>query len=128
MVLLQVGIERKTRDADYIYTLICNFCIKISEVFTSTTIVANSLRLFAFEAGNQVMSSNKNKLFKVERTEEEIKEAKKNKFAGAFVMNTAHTSPTGFKLLGMLNKYIHEHGIDFDITSEYSYGYSLKWL
>ena len=24
--------------------------------------------------------------------------------------------------------FIHEHGIDFDITSEYSYGYSLKWL
>ena len=63
------------------------------------------------------MSSNKNKLFKIERTEEEIKEAKKNKFAGAFVMNTAHATSTGFKLLGMLNKYIHDHAIDFDITS-----------
>lgn len=116
-VLLQAGIERKTMDASYIYTLLSNFCIKTSEIFTSTTIVANSLRVFAYENGHQLMSSNKNKLFKVEKTEEEIKEAKKNKFAGAFVMNTAHTTSTGFKLLGLLNKYIHDNGIDFDITS-----------
>jgi hypothetical protein len=68
------------------------------------------------------MGSNKNKLFKVEKTEEQIREEKKDKFAGAFVMNPGHCSPTGFMLLGALNKYIHDHVIDEDISSELNHG------
>lgn len=124
-VLLQVGIERKTRDADYIYTIMSLNCLKPSEVFTSTTVVANALRLFVFTEKNQVLGSNKNKLYKVKKTPEQIAEEKKNKFAGAFVMNPAHCSPTGFVLLGMLNKFIHDNVIDFDITSEYPTGMNI---
>ena len=74
------------------------------------------------------MGSNKNKLFKVPKTEEQIKEEKKDKFAGAFVMNPAHCTSTGFMLLGVLNDYIHNFVIDFDIGSESNlyYGGSLK--
>jgi hypothetical protein len=96
--------------------------LKPSEVFTSTTVVGNDLRLFADIESNMVLGSNKNKLFKVPKTEEQIKEEKKDKFAGAFVMNPAHCSPTGFILLGALNKYIHDHAIDFDISSESNHG------
>ena len=118
MVLLQVGIERKVRDAQYIYTVLSTNCLKTSEVFTSTTVVANSLRLFAFIEKQQVLGSNKNKLFKEKKTPEQLAEEKKDKFAGAFVMNPAHCSSTGFYLLGVLNKFIHDHVIDFDISSE----------
>lgn len=121
-VLLQAGIERKTHDADAIYATIYIDCVRVSEIFTSTVVVGNSLRLFAFIEKNNVMGSNKNKLYKVAKTPEQIKEEKKNKFAGAFVMNPAHCSPTGFILLGQLNKYIHDHVIDEDITSEYPSG------
>ena len=121
-VLLQVGIERKVHDASYIYTMLSTNGLKTSEVFTSTTVVGNSLRLFALTEKKKVLGSNKNKLFKVQKTEEQIKEEKKNKFAGAFVMNPAHCTPTGFMLLGVLNKYIHDHAIDFDITSELKIG------
>jgi hypothetical protein len=121
-VLLQVGIERKTHDANYIYTVMTTSSLKTSEVFTSTTVVGNDLRLFADIEFDIVMGSNKNKLFKVEKTEEQIREEKKDKFAGAFVMNPGHCSPTGFMLLGALNKYIHDHVIDEDISSELNHG------
>lgn len=117
-VLLQAGIERKTKDAQYIYTLLSTNCLKPSEVFTSTTVVANSLRLFAAIEGHEVMGQNKNKLFKVQKTAEQIKQEKKDKFAGAFVMHPKHATSTGYMLLGVLNRYIHDHAIDFDITSE----------
>jgi hypothetical protein len=121
-VLLQVGIDRKTRDADYVYLIMNTSCLKPSEIFTSTTVVANDLRLFADMEEGSVMGSNKNKLYKVAKTEEQIKEEKKDKFAGAFVMNPAHCSSTGFILLGTLNRYIHDHAIDEDIGSEYPSG------
>lgn len=121
-VLLQVGIERKTKDAQYIYTMIRSNCLKSSEVFTSTTVVGNSLRLFAIVEGREMMGQNKNKLFRVKKTEEQIKQEKKDKFAGAFVMHPKHATSTGHMLLGVLNRYIHDHGIDFDITSEYPTG------
>ena len=121
MVLLQVGIERKTRDMDSIYTTIYLDCVRPSEVFTSTVVIANSLRYFALYEQGHAMGSNSNKLFKVQKTKEQQEEDKKDKFAGAFVMNPAHCTSTGFKLLGQLNKYIHDHSVDMDITSESRY-------
>lgn len=121
-VLLQFGIDNKVHDTDAIYATIHIDCVKPSEVFTSTLVVGNSLRLFAFIEKGNVMGSNKNKLFKVKKTAEQIKQEKKDKFAGAWVMHPKHCSSTGFKLLGQLNKYIHDHAIDFDITSEYPSG------
>ncbi len=41
------------------------------------------------------------------------------KFKGAYVMNPKHMTSTGYKLLGKLAQFIHEHVVDFDITSEY---------
>ena len=117
-VLLQVGIERKTRDMDSIYTTIYLDCVRPSEVFTSTVVIANSLRYFALYEQGHAMGSNSNKLFKVQKTKEQQEEDKKDKFAGAFVMNPAHCTSTGFKLLGQLNKYIHDHSVDMDIASE----------
>lgn len=121
-ILLQVGIERKTRDTDSVYTTIYLDCVRPSEVFTSTVVIANSLRYYSLYEQGYVMGSNKNKLYRVPKTEEQKKEEKKDKFAGAFVMNPAHCSSTGFKLLAQLNKYIHDHAIDMDITSEYPTG------
>ena len=121
-VLLQVGIERKTRDMDSIYATFHLDCVKLSEVFTSTAVVGNSLRYFALYEKDSAMGSNRNKLYRVEKTPEQKKADEEDKFAGAFVMNPAHCSSTGFKLLAQLNKYIHDNVIDFDITSEYPSG------
>ena len=118
MVLLQVGIERKTRDMDSIYATFHLDCVKLSEVFTSTAVVGNSLRYFALYEKDSAMGSNRNKLYRVEKTAEQKKADEEEKFAGAFVMNPAHCSSTGFKLLAQLNKYIHDNVIDMDITSE----------
>jgi hypothetical protein len=42
-----------------------------------------------------------------------------DKFKGALVLHPNHMNPTGFMLLNQVMKFIHEHVIDFDITSEY---------
>ena len=102
-------------------------CLKPSEVFTSTTVVGNALRLFAFVEKGQVLGSNKNKLFKTynDNEDDDDDEEKEDKFAGAFVMNPAHCTSTGFMLLGVLNDYIHNFVIDFDIGSEYPTGMNI---
>ena len=121
-VLLQYGIDEKTGDSSAVYATISIDCVKPNEVFTSTMVIENSLRLFAFKEKNMVMGSNRNKLFRVPKTPEQIKEEKKNKFAGAFVMHPKHCTSTGFKLLGQYNKYIHLDSIDMDIRAEYPSG------
>lgn len=121
-VLLQYGIENKTQDMDAVYETIHMDCVCPKEAFTSTAVVGNSLRLYAYLETDSVQGSNRNKLFAVKQTEEEKRQAKKDKFAGAWVMDPAHCSSTGFRLLGQLNKYIHTHCIDMDITAEYPSG------
>ena len=53
--------------------------------------------------------------------DEEVDEGdgKKEKYQGAFVMNTEHMSPTGIKVMGIENKYIHDDIADMDVGSEY---------
>ena len=121
-VLLQNGIDQKTHDTDYVYNMMSSTCLNYNEIFTSTQVVANDLRLFALLQKDSIMGSNKNKLFRVQKTEEQIKQEKKDKFSGAFVMSPNHCSSTGFMLLGTLNKFIHDHAIDFDIGAEYPTG------
>lgn len=150
-VLLQYGIERKTRDLNSIYATISMDCVQPKEVFTSTLVVGNSLRKFADQFGF-VLGSNRNKLYKNEEfiiSEDEIasfddsyddeddeseegeddnthddtsadgKDKKRDKYAGAMVMAPQHMLDSGYRLLGKLAKYIHEHVIDMDIGSEY---------
>ena len=117
-VLLQVGIDRKVKDSEYAYLLMYTTCIKPNELFVTTTFDGNDIRLFVDINFNVVMGQNRNKLYRVKRTKEEIKQAKKDKFSGAFVMDPAHIRSTGFVLLGALNNLIHNHVIDEDIGSE----------
>ena len=51
--------------------------------------------------------------------EEDTKNKKREKYAGAFVMNPLYISPTGFMIRGKPSKYVHENVGDMDITSEY---------
>lgn len=118
-VLLQVGIDRKTRDSEYVYLVMATTGIKSNEIFTTTTFDGNDIRLFVDMNDEVVMGQNRNKLFKKKKTEEEIKQEKDEKFSGAFVLHPAHMNSTGFKLLGGENKYIHEYCIDEDIESEW---------
>lgn len=121
-VLLQVGIDRKVKDSEYVYLLMSTTCVKPSEIFTTTTFDGNDIRLFVDIGCDVVMGQNRNKLYRVKRTKEEEKQRKKDKYAGAFVLNPEHIRTTGFKLLGSLNNYVHQHVIDEDIGSEYPTG------
>lgn len=44
---------------------------------------------------------------------------KREKYAGAFVMNPLYINPTGVKIRGKLSKWVHDEVVDEDITSEY---------
>jgi dsDNA-binding SOS-regulon protein len=147
-VLLQLGIDKKTMDSSSIYTTISTDCVNTNQVFTSTLVDGNSLRKFAYEKGF-VIGSNANKLYKnndYNTSEDEIetfddeyddsddednestetsdknndkKDKKKDKYAGAIVMAPQHMSPSGYKIMNVLAKYVHIHVIDEDIGSEY---------
>lgn len=152
-VMLQHGINSKTKDSTTMYMNMYSNAVLVNEIFTSTTLLANALRIFVFNLRNgYLLGSNKNKLFKNngvdysvlfnntnnDSTDDDTNEAdsfyvgvdevegeeseEDEKYQGAYVMNPEHMSPTGFKLFGKENKYIHEHGIDMDITSEYPTG------
>lgn len=70
-VLLQFGIDSRTNDMASFYATVYLDCVRPNEVFTSTTVISNSLRKYAFVKENSVMGSNKNKLFKVNAESEE---------------------------------------------------------
>lgn len=152
-VMLQVGIDNKTRDSTTMYMNIATNAVLANEIFTTTKILENSVRMYVFNLRDgYLVGSNKNKLYPDaaldykkllddsdddsddneepefyditdenydDSIDDDEKEKKRDKFQGAFVMNPPHMSSTGFKLFNKLVKYIHEHVIDFDITSEY---------
>lgn len=143
-VLLQVGIEAKTRDTTDIYGRMYDFAVMASEVATTTTIVANHYRAELLKMG-KVMHNNKNKMNALnsdisvvydemeseeDDTDEDISDAlesidssemfidengKKIKFDGAIVLNPTRMSTSGFDNM----KYIHNNVIDEDIGAEY---------
>lgn len=62
-VLLQYGINRKTKDFSNAYGTIYGNAVLPNEIFTSTTILANSIRSFAFKfQEGYLMGINKNKI------------------------------------------------------------------
>ena len=145
-VLLQMGINKKTRDADTFYSNIYTNAVLPNEVFTSTLIIANSLRMFVSKwNGGYLMGYNKNKFIQevakqieaemeaeydefgkideedeIEEVEEESTDTKKkkDKYQGAFVMNPLHMLSTGTMMLGALSKFIHRFVVDMDIKAE----------
>lgn len=148
-VLILFGLEKKTKDIDTFYTTIYRNSVLPNQVFTSTAIISESLRVFLYNFnGGYVMGSNKSRLFgkntgvdydkivhaafnefanddeyDLDDLEDEDEKSEdddeEKKFKGAYVMNPKHMSSTGFKLLGKLAQFIHTHVVDFDITSEY---------
>lgn len=64
-VLLQYGINTKVKDSTTMYMNMYSSAVLPNEIFTSTTILANSIRMFVFDLRKgYLMGSNKNKLFK----------------------------------------------------------------
>lgn len=62
-VLLQYGVNKKTKDSASAYTTIYSNAVLPHEIFTSTTILANSIRMFAFlYKDGYLMGVNKNKI------------------------------------------------------------------
>ena len=61
---LQVGIDDKTRDSSTMYMSIIANAVLPNEIFTSTKILENSVKMFVFNLrGGYVVGSNKNKLY-----------------------------------------------------------------
>lgn len=141
-VLLQYGIESKTRDTIDVYGRMYDFCVLPNDIATTTVIVANHYRAELLKMG-RVMHNNRNKMDELntevsmsydeaydedtEASDEDVIEnlneeetlvdenGKKIKFDGAIVLNPTRMSSTGFD--GM--KFIHNNVIDEDIGAEY---------
>ena len=54
-----------------------------------------------------------------ETDDSDDREAKREKYAGAFVMNPLYLNPTGVKIRGKDSKWVHEDVCDYDVRSEY---------
>lgn len=55
-----------------------------------------------------------------ESTDEESEDGtvKREKYAGAFVMNPLYINPTGVMIRGKPSKFVHDHVVDLDVTSD----------
>ena len=51
--------------------------------------------------------------------DDDTSDEKEEKYQGAFVMNTEHMLPTGIKVMGIDNKFVHDDIVDMDVGSEY---------
>lgn len=146
-VLLQYSIETKTMDIQTIYSRMYDLFVTPSQSFTTTKVVLHALYAYALDKGF-VLGQNRNKNHKnlilpkygerfsnvnEDTTEEEYYDAafgeevdedsedgevKREKYAGAFVMNPLYINPTGVKIRGKLSKYVHDHVVDLDVTSK----------
>lgn len=63
-VLLQYGIDKKTNDSATFYSMIYDNAVFPSEIFTSTQVLLNSIRMFVFDyKKGYVLGSNRHKLY-----------------------------------------------------------------
>ncbi len=147
-VLIQYGISQKTKDMDTFYTTIYRNAVLPNQVFTSTSIISESFRKYIYTFGEgYVMGSNKSRIFGRDTgmdyaglvhaafnqyndddeydpddlffDDDDEGDGKTDKFKGAFVMNPKYMTSTGYEIMGKVAQFIHEHVVDFDITSEY---------
>lgn len=148
-VLLQFGIENKTHDIQTIYSRMYTLGVLPNQAFTTTKVVLYALYMFGLENGyilgqNRNKGHKNNSALNYaesfgsidentdddeyydllfgESDDEEDSDSddeKREKYAGAFVMNPLYLSPTGFMIRGKPAKYVHQHVADEDVTSEY---------
>jgi len=142
-VLLLVGIGQKTKDMNTIYSRLYSSMVLPKDSFTTTLVVWGALKSFILKEG-YTFGANKNK-FKSTQGLGNIKYGEivtqfddddpgdinledyygdsdsedDEQYDGAFVMNTLHQMPTGYRILGEPAKYVHRWVGDEDITSEY---------
>lgn len=142
-VLLLARLNQKTDDFGEMYMRMTVDCLMPNQIFTSTEMLTNSIRMFFEEKYNLILGNNIRKAiqnaenqtvsvisengddlndmyanYNIQNTSEEEADDEKQ-FSGAFVANTTRMSPTSTKILGKAMKYIHDYVIDFDIRAEY---------
>lgn len=82
---------------------------KYGELFSNVTVDTTEEEYFDVLFGEDEESNEEN----------EDGTVKREKYAGAFVMNPLYISPTGVMIRGKPSKYVHDEVVDEDITSEY---------
>jgi hypothetical protein len=142
-VLLLARLNQKTDDFGEMYMRMTVDCLMPNQIFTSTEMLTNSIRMFFEEKYNLILGNNIRKAiqnaenqtvsvisengddlndmyanYNIQNASEEEADDEKQ-FSGAFVANTTRMSPTSTKILGKPMKYIHDYVIDFDIRAEY---------
>lgn len=147
-VLLQWSIETKTMDIQTIYSRLYDLFVTPSQSFTTTKVVLHALYAYALGKGfilgqnrnknhknlilpkygerfaNVTEDTTEDEYFDLAFAEEEVNEesedgtVKREKYAGAFVMNPLYINPTGVKIRNKPSKFIHDHVVDLDVTSE----------
>lgn len=148
-VLLQWSIETKTMDIQTIYSRLYDLFVTPAQSFTTTKVVLHALYAYALGKGfvlgqnrnknhknlilpkygerfaNVTEDTTEDEYFDLAFAEEEVNEesedgtVKREKYAGAFVMNPLYINPTGVKIRNKPSKFIHDHVVDLDVTSEY---------
>ena len=145
-VLLQWGIETKTMDIQTIYSRMYDLFVTPSQSFTTTKVVLHALYSYAlgkgFVLGQNRNKNHKNLILpkygekfanitedmdeeeymsEIFGGDEEVEEnedgtVKREKYAGAFVMNPLYINPTGVYVRGKPSKFIHDHVVDLNIS------------
>lgn len=144
-VLLQWSIETKTMDIQTIYSRLYDLFVTPAQSFTTTKVVLHALYAYALGKGfvlgqnrnknhknlilpkygerfaNVTEDTTEDEYFDLAFAEEEVNEesedgtVKREKYAGAFVMNPLYINPTGVKIRNKPSKFIHDHVVDLNI-------------
>lgn len=115
-VLLQLGIERQTGDAENLYMLSYQNATPYESVFRQTVKLRN-VQYISYMQDGLVPGENVN-MFNYQKTEDEEDE-EKDRFEGALVGDPRLILPVGMKLYGRRTNNIFHYSIDMDMSAFY---------
>lgn len=125
-VMLQYGIEDKTKDLETLYSFSYRNATQYDQVFKQTLKLRNVQYLSFLDQGlipgnniNQLNMYKQNNLVEADYEEEDEENEKDSKFEGALVGNPSLNDYYGMNLYGSPSNSIFNYSIDMDMSSFY---------
>lgn len=115
-VLLQLGIERKTRDIENVYQRAYSNATSYHKIFKQTVFLKNRAYLEYFKQG-LIIGNNTNVSYGMDQYTKQ--DGDDEKFDGALVANPTLNGFTGIDLFGTQSMYIFDNVVDMDFSSMY---------
>lgn len=124
-VLLQMGINKKTRDSEYIYFEALSTATRFDKIFRQTVFLRNTAYV-EYDKQGLIIGNNHNitnydllrKAKESNSNDDEINQLIE-KADGALVTDPLLNEHTGVSVLGMRSKFIYDFVIDMDFSSMY---------